>query len=88
MAVSLLAAAFFFFGRQIVSLYTNDLSVIEQGTRILKLVALISPFNRQFILGRSAGAGDAGYDGDHLCDGSSGTAGIGSTLDQCVPLGP
>ena len=41
-----LAAAFFFFGRQIVSLYTNDLSVIEQGTRILKLVALISPFNR------------------------------------------
>jgi len=61
MAVSLfLAAAFFFFGRQIVSLYTNDLSVIEQGTRILKLVALIQPFqSSQFILaGALRGAGD------------------------------
>ncbi|MCK9526713.1 MAG: MATE family efflux transporter [Limnochordia bacterium] len=61
MATSLiLAGAFFFFGRQIVSLYTNDPAIIEQGTRILKLVALIQPFqSSQFILaGALRGAGD------------------------------
>lgn len=52
MATSLvLATTFFFFGRQIVSLYTNDPAIIEQGTRILKLVALVQPFqSSQFIL--------------------------------------
>ena len=61
MAVSLLLAGiFFFFGRQIVSLYTNDPAVIEQGTRILKLVAFVQPFqSSQFILaGALRGAGD------------------------------
>ncbi len=61
MATSLiLAGTFFFFGRQIVSLYTDDLAIIEQGTRILKLVALVQPFqSSQFILaGALRGAGD------------------------------
>lgn len=61
MATSLvLATTFFFFGRQIVSLYTNDPAIIEQGTRILKLVALVQPFqSSQFILaGALRGAGD------------------------------
>ena len=61
MVVSLvLAAVFFFFGRQVVSLYTDDTAIIEQGTRILKLVALVQPFqSSQFILaGALRGAGD------------------------------
>ncbi|HKM42697.1 MAG TPA: MATE family efflux transporter, partial [Limnochordia bacterium] len=61
MTVSLvLAIIFFFFGRQIVSLYTDDPAIIEQGARILKLVALIQPFqSSQFILaGALRGAGD------------------------------
>ncbi|HBG01689.1 MAG TPA: MATE family efflux transporter, partial [Firmicutes bacterium] len=43
-----------------VSLYTNDPAVIEQGTRILKLVAFVQPFqSSQFILaGALRGAGD------------------------------
>lgn len=61
MAVSLvLAAIFFFFGREIVSLYTDDPSIIAQGARILKLVAFTQPFqSSQFILaGALRGAGD------------------------------
>ena len=61
MATSLvLAGIFFFFGRQIVGLYTDDPAIIEQGTRILKLVALVQPFqSSQFILaGALRGAGD------------------------------
>lgn len=61
MVVSLvLAATFFFLGREIVSLYTDDPAIIEQGARILKLVALAQPFqSSQFILaGALRGAGD------------------------------
>ena len=56
----ILAAIFFFFGRQIVSLYTNEPEIIAQGARILKLVALVQPFqSSQFILaGALRGAGD------------------------------
>jgi putative MATE family efflux protein len=61
MVVSLvLAAVFYFFGREIVSLYTDDPAIIDQGARILRLVALIQPFqSSQFILaGALRGAGD------------------------------
>lgn len=61
MIISLvLAAVFFFFGREVVSLYTDDPAIIEQGARILKLVAFVQPFqSSQFILaGALRGAGD------------------------------
>lgn len=56
----ILAAVFFFFGEQIVSLYSDDLDVIAQGAKILMLVALIQPLqSSQFILtGALRGAGD------------------------------
>ena len=61
MTVSLfLALIFFFFGRNIVGLYTKDAQVIAQGGQILMLVAFIQPFqSSQFILtGVLRGAGD------------------------------
>ncbi|NLY62107.1 MAG: MATE family efflux transporter [Clostridiales bacterium] len=61
MTVSMiLAVTFFFFGRYIVALYTNETEVIEQGAKILMLVAFIQPFqSSQFILtGALRGAGD------------------------------
>ena len=61
MTVSLvLAATFFFFGRQIAGLYTDDAAIILAGTSILKLVAFVQPFqSSQFILaGALRGAGD------------------------------
>lgn len=61
MSVSIiLGVAFFFFGKQIVGLYSQDPVVISQGAQILKLVALIQPFqSSQFILaGALRGAGD------------------------------
>lgn len=61
MIISLvLAGTFFFFGRQIVMLYSDDPEIIAQGARILKLVAIIQPFqSSQFILaGALRGAGD------------------------------
>lgn len=61
MLISLvLGVTFFFFGRQIVSLYTDDPNIITQGARILKMVALIQPAqSSQFILaGALRGAGD------------------------------
>ena len=61
MTVSLfLGLIFFFFGRNIVGLYTSDAEVIAQGGQILMLVALIQPFqSSQFILtGVLRGAGD------------------------------
>ncbi len=61
MAVSIvLALVLFFFGRQIVALYSDDAQVIEQGAKILMFVALIQPFqSSQFILtGALRGAGD------------------------------
>lgn len=51
---------FFFFGRQIVGLYTDEPEIIAQGARILKMVALVQPAqSSQFILaGALRGAGD------------------------------
>lgn len=56
----ILAFTFFFFGRPIMGLYTDDPSVIAQGAKILKLVALVQPLqSSQFILaGALRGAGD------------------------------
>jgi len=55
-----LALTFILFGREIVALYTDDEVVIQQGTQILKLVAIIQPFqSSQLILsGALRGAGD------------------------------
>jgi len=61
MCVSLvLALIFFFFGKQIVSLYSDEPQIIFQGAKILMLVAFIQPFqSSQFILaGVLRGAGD------------------------------
>ncbi len=51
---------FFFFGEQLTSLYNKDPFIIEQGKQIMKLMALIIPFQTsQFILaGALRGAGD------------------------------
>jgi len=56
----LLGIVFFLFGKPIVSLYTNDITVIEKGAKILKFVAFTQPFqSSQFILtGALRGAGD------------------------------
>lgn len=56
----ILALTFFFFGKYIVALYSDDASVIVQGAKILMLVALIQPFqSSQLILtGALRGAGD------------------------------
>lgn len=55
-----LAFLIFFFGRQIVGFYTDDARIMDEGARILKLMALIQPFqSSQFILtGALRGAGD------------------------------
>jgi putative MATE family efflux protein len=61
MSVSIvLGLTFFFLGRSIVSLYTNEAEVIAMGAQILQLVALVQPFqSSQFILaGALRGAGD------------------------------
>lgn len=61
MIVSLvLALVFILFGKEIVALYTDDREVVEQGARILMLVAAIQPFqSSQLILsGALRGAGD------------------------------
>ncbi|HCS75226.1 MAG TPA: MATE family efflux transporter [Clostridiales bacterium] len=56
----LLSLIFFFLGKPIVSLYTNEAEVIAQGARILMFVALVQPLqSSQFILaGALRGAGD------------------------------
>lgn len=55
-----LALIFVLFGKEIVALYTDDAVVIEEGAQILKLVAIIQPFqSSQLILaGALRGAGD------------------------------
>ncbi len=56
----LLAGSFFFFGRQLVAMYTTDAAVIAQGALLLKIVALIQPLqSSQMVLsGALRGAGD------------------------------
>lgn len=61
MLVSLLiSVALFFFGGTIVAMYNDDPQIVEQGARIMKMMALIQPFqSSQFILaGALRGAGD------------------------------
>lgn len=57
---SLMAAMFFFFGPQIVGLYSNDPEIITNASNALKLIALVQPFqSSQLILaGALRGAGD------------------------------
>lgn len=54
------AVVFFFFGRQIVSLYTPDQQIIESASSALRIIALVQPFqSSQLILsGALRGAGD------------------------------
>lgn len=56
----ILGVVFWFFGGQIVGLYTDEPQIISRGARILKLVALVQPAqSSQFILaGALRGAGD------------------------------
>lgn len=55
-----IAAIFFFFGKAIASLYSNDPQVIEQAGQILKLIAFIQPFQSSSLIvaGGLRGAGD------------------------------
>lgn len=57
---TLVAVLFFFYGRQIVGLYTNDMEIIENASVALKIIALVQPFqSSQLILsGALRGAGD------------------------------
>lgn len=51
---------FFFFGPKITSLYTDDPSVIQESVNIMKIMALIQPFQASAfaISGGLRGAGD------------------------------
>lgn len=55
-----IAILFFFFGEHIATLYTNNMEVIKESGKILKLIAIIQPFqSSQLILaGGLRGAGD------------------------------
>lgn len=57
---TIIAFVFFFFGRQIVSLYTQDQQIIENASVALRIIALVQPFqSSQLILsGALRGAGD------------------------------
>ncbi len=57
---SLIALGFFFFGKQILSLYTTDNDIINSASIALKIVAIIQPFQSSaFVLaGALRGAGD------------------------------
>lgn len=56
----IVGSVFFFFGRQVVGLYSREAEIMLQGAMVLKLVALTQPFqSSQFILaGALRGAGD------------------------------
>ncbi|HHX61871.1 MAG TPA: MATE family efflux transporter [Epulopiscium sp.] len=56
----MIGSVFFLFGKQIIGLYSDDIIVINEGAKILKIAALIQPFqSSQFILaGALRGAGD------------------------------
>lgn len=58
-----LAFVLFFFGKQIIMLYSDDPEIIEMGPWLLKMVAIIQPLqSSQFILaGALRGAGDTKY---------------------------
>lgn len=60
MVAAIMGMIFFFFGGAIAGLYTNNQDVIDQSAQVLKIVALIQPFqSSQLILaGGLRGAGD------------------------------
>ncbi len=60
MISTFMAIIFFFFGPQLVGLYSNDPAIIENASLALKIIALVQPFqSSQFILaGGLRGAGD------------------------------
>ena len=55
-----MAVLFFFFGAQIVSLYTQDPEIIKSASTILKVIAFVQPFqsSQLIIAGGLRGAGD------------------------------
>jgi Na+-driven multidrug efflux pump len=55
-----MGVVFLLFGKDIIALYTDDITVIEEGAKIMMLIAIIQPFqSSQFILaGALRGAGD------------------------------
>lgn len=55
-----IAACFFFFGPQLISLYTDNAEIIKMGALILKIIALLQPFQSSFLIlsGALRGAGD------------------------------
>ncbi|MFA5576011.1 MAG: MATE family efflux transporter [Tissierellaceae bacterium] len=55
-----MALIFFFFGHTIASMYTNNSEVVAEAARVLKLMALIQPFqsSQLIIAGGLRGAGD------------------------------
>jgi putative MATE family efflux protein len=57
---TLIATCFFFFGEQLVSLYTSNAEIIKSGGVVLKIVALLQPFQSSFLIlsGALRGAGD------------------------------
>ena len=60
MISTFMAVIFFFFGPQLVGLYSKDPKIIENASMALKIIALVQPFqSSQFILaGGLRGAGD------------------------------
>jgi putative MATE family efflux protein len=60
MISTFMALIFFFFGPQLVGLYSKDPNIIENSSMVLKIIALVQPFqSSQFILaGGLRGAGD------------------------------
>lgn len=60
MISTLMALIFFFFGPQLVGLYSRDPNIIESSSVVLKIIALVQPFqSSQLILaGGLRGAGD------------------------------
>ena len=59
----IMAGTLFFFGKQVIMLYTDDPFIIQTGPFLLKMVAIIQPLqSSQFILaGALRGAGDTKY---------------------------
>lgn len=60
---SFMAVVFFFFGSNIASLYTKDPRIIKKASEVLKIIALVQPFqSSQLVLaGGMRGAGDTVY---------------------------
>ncbi|MDF2700048.1 MAG: efflux family protein [Haloplasmataceae bacterium] len=55
-----MALIFFFFGKYIVALYTNDQAIIDGASLVLKIIAIVQPFqsSQLILVGGLRGAGD------------------------------